>query len=109
MDESVSVGCLLQRKTSGDDRLEASGLELQEKELHRVRQLTSFVPEMREVQSEHTAILVHQRKRPEGRHLHDRAGRAPPAASLSRGHRRHAVEDQSTERCEQTIAGLEVL
>ena len=56
----MGIGRAFERKCGGDDRSEASGLEVVEERPHGIAQLLALVPEMGQVQSEDAAVPVHQ-------------------------------------------------
>jgi HlyD family secretion protein len=67
--ETVRLGGAIERERPGDHRPQPSGLELLQEQLHARRQLPLLAPEPPQVQAEDAPITIHQRERPERRHL----------------------------------------
>src|SRR5436190_15712299 len=67
---AMRVAGLVERKGFRHHWRESSGAHFVEHEVHRGGEMSTLVPEMREVQTKDAAIVVDERQRLETRHLH---------------------------------------
>src|SRR5262249_15953716 len=68
LNETVGVAGLVERKRTRDDRLQASGAQLGQDQIHQRLQLPMLVPQVAEVQPEHALVAVDERQRIEPFH-----------------------------------------